>query len=123
MNPVREVKAIMTMIMEHDRKNETPITDAALAERLVTAVREMDFALTGKTECRNHDREWEHAEALLEGFDSWEIYLSDCGYSRVWLDPFPLGDSPMWIARGDPMTCGSRYQVVEKYDQMMEEGD
>ena len=123
MNPVRNVLAIMTEIGNHIVESEKAIEDPALAERLVAAVREMDLALTGKVECRNHDRDLERAVNLLERWDHWEVYLSDGGYSRVWLDPmgpFDKGQA-MWIARGDPMTCGSRLPVVEKYDAMMAE--
>lgn len=121
MNAVRQIKAIITEIHKFIEANEASPEDPTLADRLVDAVREMDIALTGKSENRNRERDLERATSLLTNFAHWDIYLSDGGYSRVWLDPLPLGDSPMWIARGDPMTCGSRYEVVERYDRLIAE--
>jgi len=123
MNAVRQVKAIITEIYTFTKMNERAPDDPTLAGRLVDAVWAMDRALTGKTENRNRERDLERATLLLQVFAHWDIYLSDGGYSRVWLDPLPLGDCPMWITRGDPMTCGSRHEVVEKYDRLMAEED
>jgi len=67
-----------------------------LLERLLSAVREADLYLTGKTGNRGHDLE--RAVSLLEG-ETWEIYLSDGGYSRLVIQIVDPDAPSLWLDR------------------------
>jgi len=118
MNPVQKALALMDRIQSQlELRGE--IQDSTMAVRLVDAVREMDFALTGKTENRRRDEDLRDAKTMLESFTSWLVYLSDGGLSRVCLKPL-VPDTPMNIVRGDVQSGGSRPEVIMKFDSMIE---
>jgi hypothetical protein len=50
--------------------------------------------------------------------DSYDLYLADDGYSRLWLTLCSQRDllPSVWINRGDPRTTGARAEVVERFD-------
>lgn len=54
------------------------------AINLCSAIIELDLFMTGKVDNRNTDRDLADAYKLAQG-ESWLVYLSDGGYSRVWL--------------------------------------
>jgi hypothetical protein len=70
---------------------------SGLADALVAAVSRVDQYLTGKTLCRTAS-DLGDAEGLLEG-DTWEVYLSDGGYSRLILQIADPEQPPIWIVR------------------------
>ena len=101
MNPLHRLRA---MVAECHARFLNKEIDAILVQALdpvylgqwVTLLRELDLALTGKTENRREDSDRRGAKEALEG-GIWLVYLSDGGYSRLVIDPF---DNRFLIDRG-----------------------
>lgn len=86
--------------------------DPAVLDAFVTWIHDLDFQLTGKTECRVPVRDRRAARDALGG-QPWLIYLSDGGYSRLTLD---LMEGRFFIDR-----FLSRDPVIERWTTLSHE--
>ena len=119
MNPLRKLDTLLRGLVDDYNASLDPPQDpdGSIARRIVTLVAQIDKALTNKEDNRSADRDLPHAQDVLGG-GSWEVYLSDGGYSRMQV-------SIAEALEGDPCVCIdrmlSREPVIAAFEHMMRE--
>jgi len=77
-------------------------------------IKAIDLSLTGKTECTAQLSLDEFSRELEKNCGAYVVYLSDCGYSRLIIDPWAEGSLLVGLDRGL-----SRVPVIQKWDEMV----
>jgi hypothetical protein len=71
------------------------------ATELVKAVKVLDLYLTGKTEGRRELDDLRYALQAIQEGETWVVYLSDGGYSRLVIEPMHSPNGTLiWLNRG-----------------------
>jgi hypothetical protein len=84
--------------LSHDPDMAWLVTQGSEQEKqLLEAICALDLYLTDRTDCRRDSRDLEDAHETIQSGETWVVYLSDGGYSRLVIRP----DSqvPIWLIR------------------------
>ncbi len=90
-------RAALVLVCEHYDTSRPNQVAGVTARQIVAWLVVLDRYLTRrepKEEACNHFRRM--AREILEG-EKVEVYLSDSGYSRLWVDAFLVPRSPFWL--------------------------
>lgn len=114
--PVHELRSLAETLHAHARDGKYEALQAPeLIGHLVGAVKRADLYLTGKDGCRDDERDTQDAREMLEEASTWEVYLSDSGYSRVLIQTHDTERPAIWISRRL-----SRAPVLKRWDETSE---
>jgi len=89
MNPLHRLRQLVRAyhVLDFDAADKLS-SDPTYINQWVTAVTDLDRTLTGHFNCRcDLSRDITSCKEMLDG-DTWEVYLSDGGYSRVYIDVY-----------------------------------
>lgn len=89
MNPLHRLRQLVRAyhVLDFDAADKLS-GDPAYVDQWVAAVTDLDQTLTGHLDCRNDKkRDIASCKEMLDG-DTWEVYLSDGGHSRVYIDVY-----------------------------------
>jgi hypothetical protein len=107
-----EVYAEAAAMKYNDAWYTARLWDPVLHEEILAGVTALDLYLTGKTECRNRDRDLRAIQEVLSG-SPWLMYLSDGGYSRVGLDlATQRAETGLWLTNTSNQPVWDRWNAI-----------